>query len=97
MMISVVAHNYVKEGCLNEFLAVMKELVEETNQYDAGCIKFAMYRDLTNPLIVTAFEEWENQEAIDSHLSSKHFIDSVSKLMPYCAKPTDARQFEKLF
>lgn len=96
-MFSVIANNYAKEGCLDEFIANMKELVEETNKYDAGCIKSAMYRDLANPLIITVMEEWESQEAIDNHLSSKHFLDTVAKLMPYFVKPTDVRQFEKLF
>lgn len=96
-MINVVATNYVKEGCLDEFLVVLKELVEETRQYDAGCIKYGAYRDLTNPLQIMVFEEWENQAAIDNHLSSKHFLDTVTKIVPYCAKATEAVPFEKLF
>lgn len=97
IMINVVATNYVKDGCLDEFLIVVKELVEETLKYDTGCINYGAYRDLSNPLTVTVFEEWENQAAIDNHLSSKHFIDTVTKITPYCAKATEARQFEKLF
>ncbi|SHI23499.1 Quinol monooxygenase YgiN [Sporobacter termitidis DSM 10068] len=96
-MIKVVAHNFVRDGCLSEFLAVVKTLVEETNSLDPGCLSYAMYQDLSDPLRVTCIEEWASEETMNSHLKSAHFRKSVEDLLPYCAKPTEASLYKKLF
>ncbi|HHT17777.1 MAG TPA: antibiotic biosynthesis monooxygenase [Papillibacter sp.] len=96
-MIYVVAKNYVKEGCLDEFLAVARVLVEETNKNDAGCVSYGMYQDTQNPLVVTVLEQWESQEALDNHMKAKHFLDAIPKLHQLCDRPGDVSLYTKLF
>ena len=96
-MITVVAHNYVKPGCRDAFLAAAKVLEEETNKLDAGCVSYAMYENLSDPLVVTCIEEWESREAQENHLKTEHFMKSVQALLPNCARPTDAVLYSKLF
>lgn len=96
-MLKVVAKQFVKEGKLDEFLPIAKTLVEETNKKDAGCIKYEMFQDISDPLIVTVIEEWESQEALDAHSNSKHFVELIPQIGAFCAKPPELSLYKKLF
>ena len=96
-MIKVVAKQYVKEGKLQEFLPVARRLVEETNKNDPGCLSYAMYEDVENPLIVTVIEEWESQELLDRHMKSAHFLELVPIIGSLCDKPAEVALYNKLF
>lgn len=97
LMIKVVAKQFVKAGKLEEFLPVAKTLVEETNKKDAGCIKYEMYQDLSNPLIVTVIEEWESDTALDAHMKSAHFQGLIPTITDLCDKPAEINLYTKLF
>ncbi|SHI23504.1 Quinol monooxygenase YgiN [Sporobacter termitidis DSM 10068] len=96
-MIKVVAKQYIKDGSLEEFLPVAKALVEETNKKDEGCLKYEMYQDLSDPLVVTVIEEWESQEVLDKHMKAKHFTDAMPKIGALCEKSADINIYKKLF
>jgi quinol monooxygenase YgiN len=96
-MITVVAHNFVKPGCLEEFLSAAKVLEEDTNKLDAGCVSYAMYQNLSDALVVTCIEEWESLEAQANHLKTAYFLKNVQAILPYCARPTEATLYNKLF
>jgi quinol monooxygenase YgiN len=96
-MIKVIAKQFVKSGKLEEFLPVAKHLVEETTKKDAGCIRYEMYQDLNDPLVVTVMEEWESQEALDKHMKASHFVDSIPKIGACCEKPAEINLYKKLF
>ena len=95
-MIKVTAKQFVQDGKLEEFLAIAKVLVDETNKNDAGCIRYELFQDTEDPSIVTMFEEWEDQASIDKHLSAKHFLDNAPKLSGLCAKPVELNSYTKL-
>lgn len=96
-MIKVVAKHSIKEGRLEEFLPIAKKLVEETNKKDAGSIRYEMYQDLSNPLIVTVIEEWESDAALDAHMKAAHFQDLIPKIGELCEKPADINLYKLLF
>ena len=96
-MIKVTAVNYVKEGCVDDFLAVSKELVEKTNSLDKGCIKYELCKNLNDPLCYVTLEEWEDQESLEEHMKAKHFVELIPKLGELAAKPTEIAVLEKVF
>lgn len=96
-MVKVVAKQFVQAGKLDEFLPLAKTLVEETNKKDAGCIKYEMYQDVSNPLIVTVIEEWESETLLDLHMNSKHFLELIPQLGALCDKPPELGLYKKLF
>ncbi len=96
-MIKVVAKQFVKEGKLDEFLPVAQKLVEETNKKDAGCVKYEMYQDLSDPLIITVIEEWESNTALDAHMKAAHFLELIPKVNELCGKPSEINLYKKLF
>jgi len=96
-MVKVTAVNYLKEECVEEFLAISKELVEKTNALDSGCVRYELCRDVNDPLRFIMLEEWEDQTSLDSHMKAKHFVDLVPKFGDLTAQPTELTMLEKVF
>ena len=96
-MIKVTAVNYLKEECVDDFLALSKELVEKTNALDKGCIKYELCRAVNDPLKFIMLEEWENQESLDAHLKAGHFTSIVPKFGQMTSKPSDLTMLEKVY
>ena len=96
-MIKVVAENYIKEGCLEQFLELTKVIVEKTVALDKGCISYSLCQDKANPLHCSMLEEWETQEDLDAHMESEHFKDIIPKSAQFCAGPPTITLYTKLF
>ena len=96
-MIQVTAVNYIKEECLDEFLAVAKELVEKTNSLDKGCIKYELCKDANNPLRFVMLEAWESQALLDEHMKAAHFLELVPKLGGFASQPSELTILDKVF
>ena len=94
-MISVTAICHVKAECVDEFLAITKELVEKTNSLDKGCIKYDMWRNIDDPLHFVMLEQWESSSALDEHMKAEHFISLVPKLGNQTSKPIELTVLEK--
>jgi quinol monooxygenase YgiN len=78
-MITIVAKSVIKEGKVDEFIALAKELVEESRK-EAGCIAYDLNVDINNKNVLTFIEEWKDKEAIGIHNSSAHFTTIVPRL-----------------
>ena len=96
-MLKVTAANYVKTGCVEEFLTIAKELVEKTNALDKGCIKYELCKDLSDPQRFVMLEEWEDQNALDEHMKAAHFVELVPKFGALTEKPSELARLEKVF
>lgn len=95
-MIKVVAKNVIKTDKVDEFIAVAKILVHETIQNDTGCLHYELYQDLSNPHIMTIIEEWENNAALEQHMSAKHFKEAAAQIKNFVEKPGEANFYRKL-
>jgi len=96
-MIQVFALNFLKQECIEDYLATAKELVEKTNVLDKGCLKYELCRDINDPLRFIMHEEWEDKESLDSHLKSKHFLELAPKTRECTSKPSELYILESLF
>ena len=96
-MIKVTARDYIKAECVEEFLGITKELVEKTNALDAGCVKYELCRDVSDPLNFVMLEEWTDQASLDAHMKAAHFIELIPKLGPLCSKPSELTLLEKVY
>lgn len=95
-MVRVVAKNYIKADKVEEFITLAKNLVQETIQNDMGCISYELYQDLSNPRILTMIEEWENKEALEQHMASKHFKEGIAMFHAFADKPGEINIYQKL-
>jgi quinol monooxygenase YgiN len=96
-MLKIVVKSYIKADKLDEYLALTKTLVEETNKNDVGCIRYELFQAIDNPQIMTMIEEWESQEALDKHSSSKHFLEIIPQLGQFNEQMGDATIYKKVF
>lgn len=71
-MIKLVAKGYYYEGKTNEAIKLYEELVKESRK-EEGCIEYNLYQDKNDKSILTVFEKWENEEALEKHKNSEHF------------------------
>ncbi|MBI2428566.1 MAG: antibiotic biosynthesis monooxygenase [Ignavibacteriales bacterium] len=57
-----------------------KEVIElclsmiEPSRAEEGCISYNFYQDVTDSNKFFFFEEWKNQQAIDRHADSIHYV-----------------------
>lgn len=95
-MIKIVAKQTVKRDQIDRFIALAKKLVAETHKSDAGCIHYDLFQDTKDSRILTFIEEWENQEALDKHMSAKHFTEIFPQLGELCEKPGEISIYQKV-
>ena len=74
-MIKIVAEHFVKEESRDSFMALARDLVNESRK-ETGNISYHLFVDRADQLHFTFIEEWQNQEAIDEHNQTKHFTIS---------------------
>lgn len=72
-MIKIVARNLVKVDKKDICFKLLENLVKETRELESGCVSYEIFEDIENPLFLTFFEVWKDQESFDMHLKQKHF------------------------
>jgi quinol monooxygenase YgiN len=94
-MITIVAKSKIKEGKVEEYIALAKELVNESRK-EAGCVSYYLNQDLDNKNVLTFIEEWENKEAIEFHNNSAHFTRIFPKLLALKEKASEVNKYERV-
>lgn len=94
-MITIIAKSIIKEGKIEEFKALAKELIDESRK-EEGCISYNLNKDLNNENVLTFIEEWKSKEAIQSHNCSAHFTRIVPKLGELREKKPEVNLYERI-
>lgn len=94
-MITIVAKSIIKEGKVEEFKALAKELIEESRK-EEGCISYNLNQDLNNKNVLTFIEEWQDKEAIALHNNSVHFTTIVPKFGEFREKASEINLYERV-
>lgn len=96
MLASITVLN-VADGKKDQFVEMIKELVEKTNQED-GCIAFNLYTDTGNDNTVAFIESWKDQASIDFHFNTDFFKRIVPEALKLCVgNPVYGGKFESIF
>jgi quinol monooxygenase YgiN len=96
-MVKLTAKNFIKAECVDDFLAIVKALVEKTNALDSGCILYELCRDKADPLQFIMIEEWKDQASLDKHMQAPHFLELIPKLHDMSSKPGEITFLEKIY
>ena len=78
-MIKIVAEWFVKPESREKFLELCEEIVEGTRA-EEGNISYELHENIADPNHLTFIEEWKDQEALNIHDNSDHFIRIVPQL-----------------
>lgn len=95
-MIKVVAKNYIKADKVEEYITLARQLVKDTNDKDAGCIRYELFQDTSNPQTLTIIEEWEDMKALNEHMEAKHFKEIVPLFDELSQKPGEVNLYQLL-
>ncbi len=95
-MIKIVAKNYIKEDKINAFIEVATELVKQTREKDAGCIRYELVQDVKDAHILTILEEWEDQASLAAHGASEHFKDAIGAMKEMVERPGESNFYKTL-
>ena len=76
----IVAKIKIKEEFKDEILDELKELHKSTHAFDSGCLQYDLHKDLEDSNSFTFVETWENQELLDAHMATNHFLIFVKKV-----------------
>lgn len=91
----VVAHLISKDDTINETRETLLGLLEPT-RVEAGCIRYDLHQNTSDPTDFTFIEEWTDDAALDAHLASEHLITAREKLANLLAEPADIRRYGKI-
>lgn len=94
-MITIVAKSIIKEGKIEEFKALTKELINESRK-EAGCVSYYLNQDLNNKNVLTFIEQWENKGAIKLHNNSEHYTRIIPKLGEFREKTPEVNLYERV-
>lgn len=71
-MILVTAKITSKSGDRNNIISKSKDLIE-SSRLESGCISYDLYESIEDVDVLMMLEQWENREALETHLKTEHF------------------------
>jgi quinol monooxygenase YgiN len=69
----------VKQEHLEEAVALLRELAE-ASRAERGCLAYEVFLSAEDPETVVLWQQWESEEALESHFASDHvdaFLDAI--------------------
>ncbi len=92
-MIRLVAKRWLKEGVLEDYLALARQLAEQTRQ-EAGCVDYALCSGGDG--LVAFLETWADQESLNAHAARLQAENWGQRLNAF-ADPARPPLIEKYF
>jgi len=83
-MLKLVAKMHVKEGKVEEFLALTKDLVVKALAEEGNGGEYSFNVSLADPCMIGVIEFWKDQAALDFHNNTEHFTTTFPKLAALC-------------
>lgn len=74
----VVASFQAREGKVEEVIAGLTPVIEQTHA-EAGCLAYALHRDVNDPDTLVLIERWTSQVALESHFQQP-YIAGIGEL-----------------
>ena len=68
----ITAQAFIKPDKIDAFLAAANEAIEKSRA-EAGNTSYSLFQDPEDPTKFLFFEEWKNQDAVDTHFATDHF------------------------
>ena len=81
-MLKIVSKSKIKEGCMDQYLAAVKELVQKS-QAEEGNISYTVNRLESDPSVVAFIEVWKDRRAFEFHIATEHFTSLLPGLSAF--------------
>ena len=90
--VRVVARIHAKPGSVEHVRRTLVAQIGPTRA-EAGCIRYDLMQNISDPSDFTFYEEWASAAALDAHAASPHLARSRPLLDGHLASPTDVRRY----
>lgn len=88
----VVARFKARSEKVGEVRELLRSLIEPTRK-EFGCVTYELLQNREDLTDFTFVEEWESDEALESHAASDHLKAIGPKLQPIVANGADVRTY----
>lgn len=78
-----------KVGALKAFLS---QIIAPTWK-EAGCLRYELHQNASDPTDFAFIEEWENHAAIDAHMQTRHIQEALPRVGDFLTAPPDIRRY----
>ncbi|APW65384.1 MULTISPECIES: putative quinol monooxygenase [Arcobacteraceae] len=73
-----------KKDCINELKALLKTTIEGSKK-EEGCLMYEVFQTKNNPVEFIVIDSWENEEALNAHYESEHYLHFINNFQQYNA------------
>ena len=91
----VVARVSAKPDAAAQVAAILSKLIEPSRQ-EAGCVRYELFQNQSNPAELVFVEEWADEAALNTHLASAHLQSALNEAKPFLSKIIDMRKYSVL-
>lgn len=81
----IIAQVSVQASKIAEFLKLAKIMVAESNA-EPGCLEYRLLNEVDKETEFLFHEKYKNEEAIELHNASEHFLSFVNAIAPFLTK-----------
>ena len=82
----VLATFKVQDGKVDEAIAALTPVIEQTHD-EAGCLSYALHRDVNDPQTLVLIERWTSQVALESHFQQPYIATLGAVASELLAEP----------
>ena len=73
-----------KRDCIEELKALLKSTIEASKK-EQGCLMYEVFQTKTNLVEFIVIDSWENEEALNKHYESEHYLYFINNFKQYNA------------
>ena len=88
-MISLIATLRVKEGKMDEAMAILKKAVPEMRKNEPGCLEYIPHTVKEDPQAIVFYEKYKDEDALATH--STNLPQTLGELFPLLEPGMDVK------
>jgi len=73
-----------KRDCIEELKDLLKGTIEKSKE-EEGCLQYQVFQTKNNPVEFIVIDSWENEEALNAHYESEHYLHFINNFQQYNA------------
>jgi len=96
MMIGLVAVLTIKPGMEEKAYEICRQMAEEVNKKEQGCLLYEPYRSRENPSEIFFIEKYSDIEDLEKHRNTEHYLAFREKIKDLLEKPPVVTELDPL-
>ena len=73
-----------KRDCIEELKTLLKSTIKDS-KVEVGCLMYEVFQTKNNPVEFIVIDSWENEEALNKHYESEHYLYFMNNFKEYNA------------